>query len=152
MLESESKQTPVKASQANANKVRTRSFFRITALEMTILLVGGLILLVTVAPLFLRANIQTNEEQAAALMQDLAYAEAAFFAENGHYGSLNDLVKADPPYVDPIMREDRNYGYRFAVTVDGMEQWHARAIPALRRITGMRSFYIDEQGHLESID
>jgi hypothetical protein len=89
-----------------------------------------------------------NEIAAMARLRSIAVAEMAYFAEQGKYASLDELVQMGL-LNDPSVGKLR--GYRFEVKVK-QNSFEATAVPENFPVTGRRSFYIDDTGVMRAAE
>ena len=72
--------------------------FSLVELLMIMLIIG---ILATIAvPLLMSARKSSLDEKARASVRVVLTAEQSYYSEIGEYGSLSDLVNANPPYLD----------------------------------------------------
>lgn len=89
------------------------------------------------------APINANEAAAKSELRTLVAAEAAYAATTGggHYGNLDELVKAGLLSKEPIER----YGYEIELTVSA-NRFEATAVPLEYGKSGSLSYFVDESG------
>lgn len=139
---------------------RERGF---TLIELVIVLVVLSILAAIAIPIFLRQRIAANEGNAVASLRTLVTTEVAFRAQklrdddnsgDGDYGTLQELANppgGGQPFIDSVLGNGVKAGYVFDAQVfpgsDTEEAGFAiRAIPSVYDRTGIRNFYVDEEG------
>lgn len=131
-----------------------------TLVEIMIVVAIIALLAAIAIPNLLRARINANESAAIATLQTLSSALQSFQAANpatGFPDSLTGLAPAgEPPYVDTTLAvtSPSRQGYNFTYTqVPGTPstQFHIYAGPITPNVTGIRGFYIDEQGVVSAI-
>lgn len=131
-----------------------------TLLELII--VTGIIALIArlAIPQLLRARLNANESAAITTLHSYSFALQGFQAANPPLGFPATLVSLaplnQPPYIDLILATvaPARHGYSFFYTqVPGVPsiQYHIYAEPQVINSTGIRGFYVDEQGVLSSI-
>ncbi len=105
---------------------------------------------------FLTLRIETHQDEARDMLDRVAKAQMAFATQNqGGYGDMDDLIKAE--FLPADIRSSESTGYRYALTVSpDKKRYSASAVPAIYGKTGKRSFSLelDERGqpHLVSRD
>ena len=129
-----------------------------TLVEIMIVVAIIALLAAIAVPNLLRARINANESAGIATLQTLSSALQSFQAANpttGYPADLSGLAPTgEPPYVDLTLAKASDVtrqGYDFAYTVvtasTGPDvQFHVFGKPITANVTGIRGFYIDEQG------
>ena len=129
-----------------------------TLVEIMIVVAIIALLAAIAIPNLLRARLNANESAAIATCQTLSSALQSYQAANPATGfptpDLTLLAPAgQPPYVDSTLaiaapsRQGYTFAYTPAAAVAGVvQQYHAYAAPITFGTTGIREFYIDEQG------
>ncbi len=93
--------------------------------------------------------LAANEIAAMARLRSIATAEAVYYAEgDGSYATLEELLERGLMH-DPMSGRLRGYRIDLQVKSNGFE---ATAVPEKYRVTGRRSFYIDETGVMRAAD
>ena len=132
-----------------------------TLVEIMIVVAIIALLAAIAIPNLLRARLNANESAAIATMQTLSSALQSFQAANpatGFPATLVGLAPAgEPPYVDGTLAvaAPSRQGYNFTyVVVAGVPavQYHVYGGPITANVTGIRGFYIDEQGVVSAIN
>lgn len=105
---------------------------------------------------FAALRIESHEDDAREMLERLAKAQMAFAALNqGLYGELDALIKAEFLPVDIRSSESTGYNYAIALSSD-RKKYSAAAVPAVYGKTGKLSFAVqleeDGQPHLTSRD
>lgn len=144
-----------------AQRATRRGF---TLIELMIVIVVISILVAIAIPLFLRNRINANEASAISSMRTISTAQSVFRQQTirddngdgaGDFGTLTDLavplVSGAPPFIDSSLGSGVKSGYLFSIEiVPGTNikepRYSAFAIPGAYAKTGIRNFYIDEQG------
>jgi len=92
---------------------------------------------------------QRNEAIARSVLRSISSAEAAYQSTtgSGHYGSLDELIKAGLVNKELV----QNYGYKIDLTVSG-SKFEVVAVPNEYGKTGKLSFFIDETSVLRAGD
>ncbi len=134
----------------------TRKGFTLVEIMIVVAIIA---LLAAIAiPNLLRARLNANESAAIATCQTLSSALQSFQAANpatGFPATLAGLAPAgEPPYVDGTLAvaAPTRQGYTFTYTqvagagTNPSVQYHIAAAPITPNVTGIRGFYIDEQG------
>lgn len=125
-----------------------------TLVEIMIVVAIIALLAAIAIPNLLRARLNANESAAISAMKTLSTANESYFGANpatGYPVLLADLSTANPPYIDTALGLGAKQGYNFAYTptiVAGVpnRQYFVYASPQSVNVTGVRGFYIDEQG------
>jgi prepilin-type N-terminal cleavage/methylation domain-containing protein len=139
------------AQRAKARPARLRrSTAGLTLLEILIVIVLIAILVAVAVPMLTKSRIASNEVSAISTLKTIYAAQAMYYVSNNAYASLQDL--ASGKYVDPSVGSGTKAGYNHIILVDPPIQWHAEAIPAQYKDTGIRSFYVDEAGVINGKD
>jgi hypothetical protein len=93
-------------------------------------------------------QVTPAERPAIATLLHLISAEEAYNTKNGHYGSLQDLVRARNALLDvPVTAtgfQRRNYHFQVAVEDDGFK------VTAVPTAPGLRSFSGDDTGYIKA--
>lgn len=118
---------------------------------LEIMLVASIIVLLTAIaiPNLLRARMEANETVALLSLRAICTVMENYRAHNnGSYNgaNLNALSSVTPPYIDSVLGSGTKQGYKFEITVLSASQYWAKATPTIPVTTGVRSFYLDEQG------
>ena len=121
-----------------------------TLVEIMVILAIVLILTAISIPNLLRARIQANESLTMASLRSIHSAMTSYFISNSSYAGLTllGLSVALPPYIDNNLANGIKQGYTFILTVINDTQYWVSALPTHQGITGVRRFYIDEQGQI----
>jgi len=129
-----------------------------TLVEIMIVVAIIALLAAIAIPNLLRARLNANESAAIATEQTLSSALQSFRAANpgtGFPATLLALAPAgQPPYVDTTLAAaaPSRQGYNFTYTPGAADangvvhQFDVDAVPITANVTGVRAFYIDEQG------
>ena len=136
----------------------TRKGFTLVEIMIVVAIIA---LLAAIAiPNLLRARLNANETAAIGTCRTYSSALQSFFAANPNTGypltavGFTALAPAGvPPYVDATLAvaapTRQGYGYTYAgvAAVGGVTSgYHIYAAPSIITTTGVREFYIDEQG------
>jgi hypothetical protein len=89
-----------------------------------------------------------DELAAKARLMSIANAEAAYQAEHGSFGTLDQLM-SEGLVGDPSEGKLARYRFEVRVTLDGFE---ATAVPENYGVTGKQSFYLDETRTMRGAD
>ena len=129
-----------------------------TLVEIMIVVAIIALLAAIAVPNLLRARINANESAGITTLQTLSSALQSFQAANpgdGFPADLDELApEGEPPYVDgtlakasPVTRQGYNFAYTVTTATTGPNvQFYVYAKPITANVTGIRGFYIDEQG------
>lgn len=126
-----------------------------TLVEIMIVVAIIALLAAIAIPNLLRARLNANETAAIAAVGTISSACQSYRAANPNIGFpalLVDLTLpvSNPPYIDTVIGAGTKQGYIFAYTavaVGGInQQYHIWAHPVTPNTTGIRGFYVDEQG------
>jgi hypothetical protein len=125
-------------------------------------IVPGSLLLVSVVPVgivaaiavpnLIAARCAANESAAISSLRTLSAAEAinqSTAGGGGEYGSLEEL--SGQKMINERLATEVRSGYRFELSVDG-DSYEATAIPVGHPNSGMRSFYVSEDGVIRGAD
>ncbi len=124
---------------------------------LEIIIVTGILALVAslAIPQLLRARLSSNESAVIGTLHTLSYGLESFRAVHpttGYPGDLTGLAPAgELAFVSPILAVVAlvRHGYNFTYTQvvgNPSTQYHIYAGPTGINVTGIRGFYIDEQG------
>src|SRR5690606_25224843 len=105
----------------------------------------------------LRSRMHANEGAAIANLRTITSAEQQFQAAGvlrddagvGRYGTLDELVVPDPPYIDTPLAAGQRTGYVYVVEpggIPGFPRYVATANPVTMDRTGSKGFYVDDSG------
>lgn len=137
-----------------------------TLIELMIVIVIISILVAIAIPLFLRNRMTANEASAIGAMRTISTAQAVFRQQtirdddgngDGDFGTLAELSTptnpGSPPFIDDALGSGVKSGYLFTIEVvagapNVEPHYSAIAIPGAYAKTGIRNFYVDEQGTL----
>jgi type IV pilus assembly protein PilA len=120
-------------------------------IELLIVVAIILIIAAIAIPNFLRAKVAANEASAVSSIHAINTSEIAYSSANpliGFAAKLTDLGPAGGDYIDSVLAAGTKSGYSFTYGVTGTapyQHYTINANPLLRNITGLRSFYSDEQ-------
>lgn len=120
-------------------------------IELLIVVAIILIIAAIAIPNFLRAKISANEASAVSSIHAVNTSEIAFSTANpliGFASSLTDLGPANGGYIDSVLASGTKSGYVFTYAVTGTPPYNTytlNADPEVRKVTGVRSFYSDQQ-------
>jgi hypothetical protein len=89
-----------------------------------------------------------NELAALGRLRSLATAEMSYKAQNGQYGTLDELI-SQAFVADPSSGKLSGYNFAIRVTTDGFQ---ITAVPDRYGVTGLRSFYVDESNVTRAAD
>jgi prepilin-type N-terminal cleavage/methylation domain-containing protein len=125
-----------------------------TLIELMIVIAIIAIIASIAIPNLLRARKSANEASAISSLRTLVSSQAMFLSEdadgNGEYDfapSLAALLAVG--LIDDVLASGVKSGYRFAMVPDTSPPtltWSATAEPVEPRVTGTRSFFVDESG------
>ena len=118
-----------------------------------ILILPIVVLLAAIAiPNFLRARHNANEFGAIAAARTLSSACASYKAADKascYPDSLDDLARAEPPFIDSELGDGAQNGYVF--TYEGScDSFRVTAAPESQGVSGSRTFSVDETGEVKS--
>lgn len=91
-------------------------------------------------------RIETHQDEARAMLDRVAKAQMAFAAQNqGLYGDMNSLIKAE--FLPADIRSTESTGYKYSVTVSlDRRKYSASAVPAVYGKTGKLSYTVELDG------
>ena len=133
-------------------------------------LFGGffVVLFILIAlPSTFRSRMSTNENATMVSCRKIAEGQALFHEQNrGSYADSFEQLHSQPsrdeaPYLEKRFVGVAGTGYTFTMTLGGAPRhdgkisnnaWSSAAWPVSYRSTGVRSFYVDESGHIRSQD
>ncbi len=100
----------------------------------------------------LRRVLQENELAARDRMCVIFTAEQHYLQDHGTFTtSMDDLLSAMPPYLEPITPEPCGKGYFYTLSSDGTS-FQVNADPEVMNLTGIFSYYMDETGVLRAVE
>ncbi|HPO11908.1 MAG TPA: hypothetical protein PLI09_00565 [Candidatus Hydrogenedentes bacterium] len=100
----------------------------------------------------LRRVIEENEQAARDRMCEVFSAEQRYFTDHGAFAvSLDDLLTAIPPYLEPITPEPCGRGYKYMLISDGTA-FQLNADPTTMAKTGIKAFFVDETGVVRVVE
>jgi len=119
-----------------------------TLVEIMIVVAIVALLFAIAIPNLLRARIHANESVAITSVRTVSTAMEGFRGVNRAYtGATLAVLSAGPlPYIDNVLGNGAKQGYTFTLTIVGSNQYWFQGVPNIQGATGVRSFYIDEQG------
>ncbi len=140
-----------------------------TLIELMIVVAIIAILATLALPMFLSSRSTANETAAIAAVRSISTAQVSYHASNlrddnndgqADYGLLTALANPGsgvPPFIGPGLASGQKQGYAFsiivtpgdAVTAPSYEAW---AIPSVTGKTGVRRFYVNEDGVIRFTD
>lgn len=126
-------------------------------IELMIVIAIVIIICAVTMPNLLRSRMHANEGAAIANLRTITSAEQQFQSAGvivdaagiGRYGTLQELIVPDPPYIDTPLAEGQRTGYEYIVTpggIPGYPQYTATANPVTMDRTGSKGFYVDDTG------
>lgn len=123
-----------------------------TLVEIMIV-VAIIVLLASIAiPNLLRAKANANQSAAASAIHTLSASAQSFRAVNTAYPStLFSLSNATPPYIDSTLGGGAKQGYSFTIT-GATNTFSSVAVPSTTGVTGMKAFYVNENGVIRWTD
>ncbi|MFA5069042.1 MAG: type II secretion system protein [Candidatus Omnitrophota bacterium] len=124
-----------------------------TFVEIAILAVIIVLLAVIAIPNFMKSKWHANEENAIASLRLIHTAMESFRAGQRpklytNANSLSVLSTSKPPYIDTMLGNGTKQGYNFRLNDVSAYGYTAQARPVAFKVTGNRSFVIDETGVL----
>jgi ribosomal protein L40E len=130
------------------------AFILSVALIMVLGVGGGALL---GASNLLSSRAASNESMAISTLRTISTAESTYYATvgNGSYGTLEEL--ADSSLVDKELLTGEKFGYKFEIRTGpsnnyGSDGFEALATPVRYGSTGVRSFYLSEDGVMRAAD
>lgn len=124
--------------------------YRVSFTLVEIMIVIAIIALVAAIaiPNLLRSKINANETVAQANLAAISSANTSYIGANDSYGTLDDMITADPPYVDSAIGDVAGrQGYIFAdPEAPTLTTFMVNAVPIAANKTGVRSFCISDDG------
>lgn len=131
------------------DKKKRKSF---TIIEIMIVISVLLILAAIAIPGLLRTRLAANETIAIRNLRSISDATIMFRSANSVYpADLSVLASSQPAYLDQAISIGTRSGYNFVLT-GGTSTFTATARPQGYRTTGVRSFFIDEDGVMHWTD
>lgn len=119
-----------------------------TLVEIMIVVAIIVLLAALTFPGIVRSRMNANEASAIASLKTISWAAVTFRAANPRYpANLSELSTTDPPYVDTVLGSGTKQGYNFTLA-GGTNTYNVTAQPVLSNVTGVRTFYVNEQGVL----
>ncbi|MCH7958661.1 MAG: prepilin-type N-terminal cleavage/methylation domain-containing protein [Candidatus Hydrogenedentes bacterium] len=129
---------------------------------MIVVAIIGIIVAITV-PAFLTSRMNANESSAIASLRMISTSQAGFLAAGlrddnvdgqADYGTLTQLgdgTLSGEPFIDQLMALGMKQGYQLTIFVTpgggaSAARYDAYAVPASITQTGIRKFYINEEG------
>jgi len=146
------------AGQTRSSNSRTCLIVGIVAAVVGVCAIPFVAIVAAIAiPNLLRSRLSANESAAIGAMRTIASGQASYQASGeldadkdgiGEYGTLSDLVGANPPYIDPVLGAGQKQGYTFVCkpNEDGESGYTCHADPLVSGRTGNRHFFVDESG------
>jgi len=123
-----------------------------TLVEIMIVVAIIALLAAIAIPNLLRARLNSNESTAISALKTIHTAATSFRAVNtGYPGNLTVLASTTPPYIDNVLGSGAKNGYNFALA-GAINSFTATARPISYRVSGVRSFFINESGVLRWTD
>ena len=126
-------------------KVNRLSF---TLVEIMIVIAIIALVAAIAIPNFLRNKMNANETVAQANLATISSANTGYIGANGSYGTLDDMITDNPPYIDSALDDvTGKQGYVFAnPEVPTFGSFMVSAVPLALNKTGTRSFCVTEDG------
>jgi len=122
----------------------------VTLLEMIVVVAVIAILFAIAVPLYTRSKMVANEASAISSLRTIFTSQSIYCRTKGEYGDLPGLTAAKT--IDAALGTGVKTGYKYEVTVDSSQTWHAEAVPEVKGTTGERSYYVDESGLIRGTD
>ncbi len=143
--------------------MRARSNSGFTLIELMIVVSIILIIAAIAIPLFIRSRMQSHEASAIASLRTISSAQEQFRTQGVRddnsdgvpdYGDLIELAESGPSgpgFIDSALGSGIKSGYFFEIEVfagDNVDppRYSARAFPVSYSRTGVRNFYVDQEG------
>ena len=126
-------------------KVNRLSF---TLVEIMIVIAIIALVAAIAIPNYLRNKMNANETVAQANLATISSANTSYTGANGFYGTLDDMITDNPPYIDSALDDvTGKQGYVFAnPEVPTLGSFMVSAVPLAPNKTGTRSFCVTEDG------
>jgi prepilin-type N-terminal cleavage/methylation domain-containing protein len=120
-----------------------------TLVEIMIVVAIIALLAALTIPNLLRQRLNANEAAAQHTLQTIAAAEVSFRSANAAYGTLAQLIAANPPYIDATVDDatgKSGYVFADAQAAPDANSFCVSAVPVTANQTGTRSFCVTEDG------